>query len=59
MNKEQTANFENEHLKAWQLIIELIKHPFSEVRFCNYYITKVRYNGYDKEHMLDCIKAFL
>lgn len=57
MINEKTANFENEYLKAWQLIIELIKHPFKEVAFGGWYITNIRYNRYAKVHVLDSINS--
>mgnify|MGYP003303932905 CR=1 FL=1 len=57
MTNEKTANFENKHLKAWQLIIELIKHPFKEVTFGGWHITNIRYNGYAKVHTLDSINT--
>lgn len=44
-------------MKAYKLILELLKHPFSEVRMVSrYVITHVRYNSYDKKYTLDSIK---
>lgn len=44
-------------MKAYKLIFELLKHPFSEVRMISKYkITHVRYNTYDREYTLDSIK---
>lgn len=44
-------------MKAYKLILELLKHPFSEVViFSQYKITHVRYNSYDKRFTLDSIK---
>ena len=57
MENEKTSIYKNDHLKAWQLIIELIKHPFSNVVFCNYIITNIRYKKYDKKYILDSIDS--
>lgn len=44
-------------MKAYKLILELLKHPFSEVSiFSQYTITHIRYNSYDKKYSLESIK---
>lgn len=44
-------------MKAYKLIFELLKHPFSDVTLISTYIlTNVRYNNYDKKFLLESIK---
>ena len=41
-------------MKAYELIWDLLKHPFGEVVFCGVYkITHTKYNRYLKHHTLE------
>lgn len=43
-------------MKAYKLILQLLKHPFAEIRLLgNYICTGVRYINYSKEFTLDSI----
>lgn len=43
-------------MKAYELIWDLIKHPFGEVVFCGVYkITHTKYNRYLKHHTLESL----
>lgn len=46
-------------MKAYKLILELLKHPLSEVEiFSQYKTTHIKYNSYCKSYTLNSIKDF-